>query len=101
MGSTYDLAKETVKVSDSETNVTEVYLSEMSCKLDLNITNESYQKHYRHLSIKDLTPDQVRDIALKMIQSASYFTEDPDQFMKDTESMLNDHHINNIGVVTK
>lgn len=95
MGSTYELAK--IYHGNGET---ELSLTEMSCKLDIVVVSQK-DDEYKSIILDDYTPDQIRNIALKMIQSASYFTEDPDQFMKDTQSMLNDHHINKIGIITK
>ncbi|QSM00790.1 hypothetical protein YerA41_089 [Yersinia phage YerA41] len=96
MGSSYELAKSSRNGTESD-----LTLHEMSCKFSLTMNEEDSKCHTQNVSINDLSPDEVRDIALRMIQSASYFTEDPDEFMESTKSMLNDRHINSIPVVTK
>jgi len=48
--------------------------------------------------LRDMTPDQIRSIAIKMIESASYFTEDPEEFIKESSEFLNNSY-NNFPIV--
>jgi len=58
---------------------TDLSLDEMSCVFDL--TANSSDTNFT--IAKNLTPEQVVDIAIKMIHAASYFVHNPQELMYD------------------
>ncbi len=65
MGTTYSLIKK---------HGLEVDLDEHSCLFDLDINCE-VNNTYSQITVSNLTPEQVIETALKMLQAASYFVE--------------------------
>ena len=59
-------------------------LTEHSTKLDIDM----YIDGEEGVSINDLTPLQVQDIAIRLIECASYSTEDDIEYFIDTIKLL-------------
>ena len=59
-------------------------LTEHSTKLDIDM----YIDGEEGVSINDLTPIQVQDIAIRLIECASYSTEDDIEYFIDTIKLL-------------
>ena len=69
-----------------------LHLLEHSAKLALCLST-----HDDSINIaENLTPEQLRHIAIQMLENASYFTADPDKFLQDTSKMLEQSY-NNFG----
>lgn len=90
MSTTYELA-----IGGPVNRATELCMVEQSSTLAImmSVTGEGT------FSIHDLTPEQVRDMALRMILVASYSAEDPEEFMEESAGMFDYDVMTQIGVV--
>ena len=59
-------------------------LTEHSTKLDIDM----YVDGEEEVSINDLTPLQVQDIAIRLLECASYSSEDETEYLIDTINLL-------------
>lgn len=69
MGNSYELFKQGNKVLD---------IDEMSCNFQLTLDDPDNEVI---VQLNNLTPEQLGEIAVKMIHAASYFVEDARAFM--------------------
>lgn len=53
------------------------------------------------LSINDPTPDEVMFIACNMLQSASYSSDDPEKYLDQAISKLNNNRIGSYPIIEK
>ena len=65
-------------------DVNSLELTEHSNKLDLDM----YDDFDNGVSISDLTPIQVQDIAIRLLECASYSTEDDIEYFIDSIKLL-------------
>lgn len=71
----------------------ELHLFEHSCKLDLGV----YIGEHASVDLaSNLTPQQVKQLAIRMIENASYFTSDPDEFLREAMYSLK-HGYSHVG----
>jgi hypothetical protein len=70
MGSSYEVLK---------TDVSSIELHEMSCLFSIELDPDTIRDDIG--AIHNLTPDQIGEMAVKMIHAASYFVEDSQAFM--------------------
>ena len=98
MSTEYILARQIGQYSyDDSVVTTELSVVEHSSLLDIDIDEVDENNHggsHTRLSIKDLPAERVRRIAISMLESASYASEDPEEFMKEAAKMMNNSYNN-------
>lgn len=98
MSTTHDLA--IVGNPHGRGHSLDLSITEQGCLFSLDLA-EQRGVGRTILSIDGLEPEEVRNIALRMIAAASYATEDPDEFMEETKDMVDYHYTNKLELVEK
>lgn len=94
MSTTHDL----VKMATYDREV-ELSITEQSCMLQFSM-QANLDGDHSVISVYDLTAEQARDVALRILAAASYCSEDPEEFMSTAKEMVDYHSINKLDVVS-
>lgn len=71
-----------------------VSLHEQSCTFDLSISDS-----FCDIDLCGLTPENIQQMCIQMLEDVSHFTDDPDKFLQETGNKLKQTFYNNLGPI--